>query len=267
MRAKLKRLWDRYRHFRAAQGLAQDILTFLGWKKTLVALVTGSFTFASARVSHLAAVEQFVLALGAFAFVLIILNSVHVGQQGIRLHWPQFHLGRAGTPWLEFEIWHAGSHRGYPTRVNNGAPSWVAIRNSSQNIPKSAKNTRVEVEWMNDAQTTRLPVPEAAWYVMKRPPDGHNTDSWKTQVDLEGGESQSFVLFVTDDDGRIWIRKASGVPVGILDDGHWEARLTVTSDTGQGFEGTLGFTLSQYKGLTPDSPAFAMRRRVRPKLP
>jgi hypothetical protein len=80
------------------------------------------------------------------------------------------------------------------------------------------------------------------------------------------GESQSFVLYVTDVNRKVWIRKADGSPLGILDEGRWEARLTVSSDNAHGFEGVLSFTVSRHFGAVPDSTALAMRRRAVPRM-
>ena len=72
--ASLGKWWDRYRQFRAAQGLASDVLDFFGWQKSLIALAVALITWLKARLAHLAGVEQFVLFLGALAFGLVILN-------------------------------------------------------------------------------------------------------------------------------------------------------------------------------------------------
>jgi hypothetical protein len=130
------------------------------------------------------------------------------------------------------------------------------------------------VEWINDARTKRFVVPAAPWYVMrtKVPPHGFNLTSWNSFLDLEGGERHSFVLYTTDTEGHVCIRSANGALIGILDEGHWEARLAVTSDTERGFEGTLYFTVSRYRGILPDSPAsvpmepYAVRK-LPPNLP
>jgi hypothetical protein len=65
--------WNRYRNYRAAQTLVQDVLNFLGWKQTFWAAVTAGLVYVAARLRRLAGVEQFVLALAAFALVLLVL--------------------------------------------------------------------------------------------------------------------------------------------------------------------------------------------------
>src|SRR5437868_14445516 len=73
-RSGFRAWWDRYRHFRAAQGVVSDILDLIGLKKAVVAFVIAIGTFFKARLSNLVPVEQFTLALVAFAVVLWILN-------------------------------------------------------------------------------------------------------------------------------------------------------------------------------------------------
>lgn len=78
MRKRLKILWDAYRHYRAADGLVQDVLAFVGWKTSIGALVTGLLTLVGARLSHLARVQQFVLVLVAFAAVPFLVHGLHL---------------------------------------------------------------------------------------------------------------------------------------------------------------------------------------------
>jgi hypothetical protein len=195
--APWRRWWDRYRHFRAAQGLIQDILVFLGWKKALGAALIGVFAFVSARLSHLVPIEQFVLALGAFAFVLAILNSVGIGSGGgLQWHRPRFLRHRPTVPSLDFEAWHtAVPHLGYPAKLGNGAPVWGVIKNSALNLALTAKNVSVRVEWINDSRGSRVEVPEAAWYIASHSnaSEGIDEAGWSSRPDLDGGESQSFV--------------------------------------------------------------------------
>ena len=71
------------------------------------------------RVSHMAGVEQFVLALGAFAFTLVISNIVVPYIKKLR------YTKCAG---LQFYEWHGGSARNFPP-VDYGYPSWVSVLN------------------------------------------------------------------------------------------------------------------------------------------
>lgn len=246
----------------------QDILGWFGWKKTMLSLAAASLTWIRAHLSvpHLAGVEQFVLGLGAFASVLAILNFFHLHAGKLQLRWPYSTRDR-NAPQVEYETWHAGGHKtGYPTKVDSGAPTWVALKNTSLAMPTTARNISVRIEWINDSETRRLEVPEAAWYIMKIDPQTKfHLTSWTGHPDLDGGESQSFVLFVVDQDRRLWIWNSHN-PVGVLDDGHWEATVTVVSDNARGFEGKLGFTLSKYHGMIPDSPVFTLTQRLRPRL-
>src|SRR5712692_2336058 len=44
----------------------------------------------------------------------------------------------------------------------------------------------------------------------------------------------------------------NALPLGFLTPGHWTAALAVSSDNYWGFEGTLGFTISEHRGLQHD---------------
>lgn len=208
---------DGYRHFRAAQGLASDLLDFFGWKASVISLGVAIGTWLKARITRLAGVEQFVLSLGAFAFVLVILNA---GAPFIARM-----LRRRRSTGLEFQEWHSGSDRSFPV-IDLGHPSWISVANTLIDIPKKA-----------------VPIAE-----------------------IEGGEDQSFILFVTGKDHRIWVCKAGQIPVAVLDLGHWRANIIVESDNVDGFEGTVSFTILPHRGLAPDNPAFIRRRSVARRL-
>jgi len=193
------------------------------------------------------------LVLGTIA--LLLYARTHVG-------W----IRRGHGPTLQFGEWHGGTDRGYPAKVNGGAPSWISIRNTEVSSPKTAKNVSAQIEWINQARTTRLSVPETDWYVREGIPGKRTVEGWFRSADIEGGDEQSCVLLVTAADGRLWVYKHGTEPVGVLDYGQWSANLFVTSDNAEGFEGTLGFTLTR-SGLFPDRPrAFALRRRIPPRL-
>jgi hypothetical protein len=121
------------------------------------------------------------------------------------------------------------------------------------------------MEFINDARTSVFTVPEAQWYVEKDLGNDITGRGYKGSVDLEGGEEQSFVLFVTDLQRKIWVYKNGETPVGILDYGHWEINMIVSSNNIEGFEGKIGFTLTR-NSLTPDHPAFTRTRTVKPRL-
>jgi hypothetical protein len=169
------------------------------------------------------------------------------------------------APALQFVQWHSGES-GYPTNVPGGSPSWISIRNAEVRSPQLAKNVSAQIEWINDARTTRLFVPEADWYLRRGAPGKRTSEGWSTSAEIDGGDEQSCVLLVTDAEGRLWVYKQGAQPVGVLDYGHWTANLLVTSDNAEGFEGSLGFTLTR-SGLLTDLPkAFVMHRSVPPKL-
>src|ERR1022692_141865 len=72
--ATFRTWWDRYRHFRAAQGLASDVLGLLGWRTVLTSALTAGCAWVWAHWSHLAGVEQFALALAVFACALVAIT-------------------------------------------------------------------------------------------------------------------------------------------------------------------------------------------------
>jgi hypothetical protein len=258
-----RKAWDAYRHARAGLGLASDILRFLGWKKTLLAFLTALITFFWAWLSRLRLVERCVLSLGVFASALVIAN-LFPKLIGKRL---RFHHRRSG---LQFVNWYSSSNLPSvyfgDSERDHGFPLWVEIGNTSLDIPISAKNVTARIEFVNDSQTTRLTVPEARWYIEKRLRDGSATTAWRERVDLDAGETAVFCLYVLGYDGLHYVYKESRTFVGILDDAHWLANVQVTSDSLEGFEGTLGFTISRYQGFGHDTPAFKMLRRIPPKL-
>jgi hypothetical protein len=261
MASRLRRLWDGYRHFRAAEGLVQDILAFLGWKMALVAAIIALGTWVRALLSHLAGVEQFVLSLAAFAATLLIVNLV-LRVSGANL--PR--LSSASSSRLEFGLWHGGDSNRYPRKLNNGCPSWVSVRNVNTAAPRTASNVVAQIEWIDAERSKRLVVPEADWYFIEETPGGGRAESWLRSVDLQGGDDQSFVLFVQDEQSRRYIYKHGTELVGMLGEGLWTANIRVSSDNAEGFEGTLTLTVTR-GGLTPGSPkAFVLRHRVRPRL-
>jgi hypothetical protein len=175
-------------------------------------------------------------------------------------------LRRRRGPILRFGEWHGGTSSGYPAKFTGGAPSWISIRNTQVESPEVARNVTVRIEWVNATRTARFHVPEADWYVKQGLPGRRTGESWSRSADIEGGDEQSCILLVTDDQGRLWVYKHGTEPVGVLDYGRWTANLLVVSDNAEGFEGNLGFTLTR-SGLFPDRPrAFTMRQSVPPGL-
>src|SRR5438128_7754005 len=110
MRRIFKKWWNRYRHFRAGHGLAQDLLSWLGWWQPVVAIIVGLVAWIKARLSNLAGVEQFVLGLLAFAAALVILDTGLPLLQRRRIRWPW----ARSYPKIEYEIWHGGYGQMYP---------------------------------------------------------------------------------------------------------------------------------------------------------
>ena len=238
------------------------------WKYFLVggAAVIG---FALAIWSALPIWAEFLVGLSTFALVLLCLGLALAVKRIGGVPPPNPGRSTRAALVLDYDTWHGGTSRGYPTKLGegiDGVPTWVSVKNTNLAVPQLARGVAARIEFVNDAENTRLVVPEADWYFIRQSRSLRQT-AWRRVIDIEGGEDQSFVLFVTDNEGKPCIYKTGASLVGILDDGHWQARLYVSSDNAEGFEGTLGFTLSKHKGLIPDSPAFTMQRRVKPALP
>ena len=67
MKTWFKKLWTAYKNV----GVARGLLQWVGAWPWLVGAVAAAGTWLWARIQHLAGVEQFVLALGAFVFVAL----------------------------------------------------------------------------------------------------------------------------------------------------------------------------------------------------
>lgn len=253
--AILRRWWDRYRHFKAAQVLAQDVIGWLGWKKAVSSLAVAVITGIKSRSTHLAAVETFVLSLCAFAAVLLILNVAPRALSEMRgIRW------RGVPPGLAFACVDGASSRGIP-RWCDGVVTIVEVRNE---FHEQAKNVQARLQY-SSARGTRLPMSSAAWCFVPDQRGSHARGFLRT-LDLESSETQAFVLFVSKEDGRFWIHADDGAPVGPLDYDEWEALVTVTSDNVRGFEGNLKFKLSKFAGFQRAQPMFTMRRSLPPRF-
>jgi hypothetical protein len=169
------------------------------------------------------------------------------------------------TPGLEFVQWTGAQSRGIP-RFGVGIPSVVEVTNTGLAIPTVARGVIAEIQFSNAAGTQQLTVPSSAWYVVTLLGTTTITEGWRPSADLDAGDTQPFVLFVSGDDGKVWVYKESGPPLGILEDGQWEALIRVTSANITGFEGVLRFTLNRYAGLQHQNPAFTLGRRLPPRF-
>lgn len=178
------------------------------------------------------------------------------------------------SPGLESAGWHA-SDRGklpihWPDAYSN--PSWFCVHNTHATPAKTAKNVTARLEFTNTEKTELLLISEACWFEEKRMartkegmPESVTVERWSHAVEIEGGNEQSFVLFVQNKPGDLLPHKNGSEPLGPLDYDHWDVKITVSADNVKGFEGILGFTLSRNR-LAPDHPAFVRLRDVPPRL-
>jgi hypothetical protein len=168
---------------------------------------------------------------------------------------------RSQLPKLEYQEWHSGGARSFPSEYHGGHPSWVALKNTQKAPPKQAVNVTARLEFIDSNNVTRFTVPQVPWYRIQHRATT-KTEQWCDDVTIEGGEEQSFVLFVQADDGRLLAYKGP-LPIDHLDYDHWRIKIIVTSDNAQGFEGEIGLTLSSNQ-LTPDQPPFTLLRTLEP---
>jgi hypothetical protein len=171
------------------------------------------------------------------------------------------HVVRSHLPKLEYHGWHSGDARSFPSEHHGGHPSWVAIKNTQKTPAMQAVNVTARLEFIDSNNVTRFVVPQVPWYRIQHRGTA-KTEQWCDDVTIEGGEEQSFVLFVESHDRRILAYKGP-LPIGHVDYDHWRIKIIVRSDNAQGFEGEIGFTLSSNQ-LTPDQPAFKLLRTVDP---
>jgi hypothetical protein len=193
-------------------------------------------------------------------------SIVDVEPNGIRLDddpppTEPLHVVRSQLPKLEYQEWHSGGARSFPNDHHGGNPSWVAIKNTQKTPAKQAANVTARLEFIDSSNITQFTVPQVPWYRIQRRAKG-TTEGWCDDLNIEGGEEQSFVLFVTAHDGRILAYKGP-LPIGHLDFDHWRIKIIATSDNAQGFEGEISFTLTSNQ-LTPDQPAFRFLRTLEP---
>jgi len=119
------------------------------------------------------------------------------------------------------------------------------------------------MEYIDSNAKVRFVVPQTSWFCVQHPTPSTSVETWASIVDIEGGDDQSFVLFVQVEDRRVLVAKSAREPAGDLDYDHWNVKITVTSDDAVGFEGLLGFTFTKH-GMPPDVPAFKKTKSVKP---
>jgi len=165
---------------------------------------------------------------------------------------------------LDFLEWHAGDSRSFPNSYGDAHPSWIAVRNTQDAPPRTARNVTARLEFEDSSGTTQFTVPNADWFVVQRI-GTTKIESWRRDATIEAGDEQSFVLFATNDKRQVIISKSAGEPIGMLGYDKWRVRIIVTSDDGQGLEGELRFTYTR-SNLARDHPAFHRIRTVPPTV-
>jgi hypothetical protein len=160
---------------------------------------------------------------------------------------------------LAFREWHSGNISGFPNRYGDGNPSWIAVINEQVAPARKATNVRARLEFLGSSGARRFTVPNADWFYIEHSNSVAN-EQWQRDVTIEGGQEQSFVFFVQIE-GRPWVYKNLGEPIGQLDLDKWRVHITVTSDDAHGFEGDLGFTITR-SGLQPNHRAFRLKRTI-----
>jgi hypothetical protein len=133
-----KKFWERYKNVAAVRGL----LDWVGLWKGLAAAMTAIGVWFVAWLRHLAGVEQFVLALGVFAFVLIAIN----GALAVR---DRFKMSKLPVP----ESAKSGSEEIEPQPiVEKPVPEekWLALYREKQQLE-------------DELESLELPEPEGSW--------------------------------------------------------------------------------------------------------
>lgn len=168
---------------------------------------------------------------------------------------------------LEYVSWHGSDGGGLPTKWpdNFSTPSWVSIKNRLTTPAQKAENVTALLGFVNSQRTQLVMVPNAVWYHQQTFGRHGMTEGWSFGVSIEGGDTQSFVLFAQDQHGRITPHKGEAWPLPPLDYDRWDVKIVVTSDNVSGFEGILRFTQTR-NSLSPDQPAFIKLRDLRPRL-
>jgi len=250
----LLRVWGFLRHILATRGLLQ----WAGWWETATAMLVSLALAIGSLLKGLPWPIAALVALAAFTLVSVVWRVFvpkAVPAQG-QAPPPRFSTGppQSGdtrrVPILKFECWHADNHA---PRLHLGTPSFVRVRNVQTAIKNSADDVIAHVEYENVAGT-RFTVTQAAWWEVRD--DGKYIGrGWVSRPSLRGNEAQSFVLFVSSEN-RVFVTQNLLEPLGMLEEGHWEARIKVTANNAVGFRGTLGFTVLPNGGVCPDSPAY-----------
>jgi hypothetical protein len=119
-------------------------------------------------------------------------------------------------------------------------PTVLEVKNAQTNIPNVARNVtaRIQFKGPDDSQFT---VVQAAWVWAKHVGSRHH-EGIRGSVDLEGNESQPFVLLMTTEQGRHLVQD-NGFPVGNIVTGEWEANVSIVSDNAPTLEDTIEFTV------------------------
>ena len=119
---------------------------------------------------------------------------------------------------LDFVIWHSGGSRGLPMhRPSSGnTPSWISIRNTQVAPSVTARNVTARLEFVDSKREQLLIVPEAVWFEQKIAPRTERVEGYRHDLEIAGGDEQSFIFFVQTPDGDITpYRRMQGNRLGI----------------------------------------------------
>jgi len=251
---RAKALWGGYRQVRAAWGLLLDILDLCGIRTVATALIVGIGTAIYARVSRLAAVEWFVLAL--VAFVAICLASFLLQKRAA--------LKSQHEPILDYEGLYCPGRRAFAVPLNACALQVLKIKNQQVAVRNVARNVKATVDYVH-AGGEKLHVENALWENINPRHSSSPGTSIIPSLSLAGDESQGVIISVQQDkSGKTLVLTGDGSTYEELPEGHWSAALKITADTGRPLTLSGGFTVLPDIGggmrLVFDTPAFQVER-------
>ena len=148
--------------------------------------------------------------------------------------------GNTLRPRLKYVSHHSDERAGKISAM--GVPYFVRIKNVQTAGPNEANNVRAGVEYHTATRTQRCSVPKAPWFVIERLGNGAIRTAWKSSVSLKGDEAQSFLLLISGDKD-VWISKTLSIPQARLEEGNWEASMTVRSDNSNKITERIRFTV------------------------
>jgi hypothetical protein len=105
-------------------------------------------------------------------------------------------ISDGSAPQLQFQEWHGGTERSLPARWADGTPTWISVENQQAAPARTAKNVTGRMEFIDSQGRVRFVVPQVLWYQIERPKSGTEIKRWRRVVEIEGGDEQSFILFL-----------------------------------------------------------------------